>query len=342
MLWYSVAVSIIAIMIGVGGIIYGVGYAMDNRRLKDFGLGELQQSLVNGVIVGALVAVFAPSGFMTGIINGMVGGSVSGLSCGPFTSSNMAICFANDYLAGTTPVMINGVMYMSLLGDTLKMLVPLSLAYVGMGIVSSLSFSIGVISVSLSAAFHPLLTQLSYIIEALTFAMIGIYAQSMLLKVIAVVAMPLMLPVGIVLRTFYFTRRLGGAVMAIAIGLFVVFPLTYLFDAQIASSFTTAITGIAALSILNSTTSLSGGIIGSAPASSNSTDTGLLSSLVSQGGAAVKELQVQVQKLIEGLALLVVEVFFMPVLSIALTIISMRELARVLGSEVSFGKFDIF
>ena len=342
MLGYNIAVSIIAIMIGIGGIVYGVGYAMDSRKLKDFGMTELQQSLINGVIVGVLVAAFAPHGLIAGVINGLVGGQVNNLSCSPYTNSNMAICFANDYLVGTGPVTIGGTKYLSLLGDTLLMLIPLSVAYAALGIVSSLSFSIGIASISLGAIFHPLLAQLSYIIEALSFAMIGIYAQSMLLKVIAIVAMPLMLPVGIVLRTFYFTRRLGGAVMAIAIGLFAVFPLTYLFDAQIASDFGASVTGLAASSILNNTSSFSGTIIGSTPASSNGIDKGFIGSLLGEGTATVKELQLLIQTLTEELAVLVVEVFFVPVLSVALTIISIRELARVLGSEVSFGRFDIF
>lgn len=342
MLGYGIAVSIIAIMISAGGIVYGVGYAMDNRKLKDFGITELQQSLINGVIVGVLVAAFAPNGIMTSVINGLAGGSVTGLSCSPYVDSNMAICFANDYLTGITPITINGVKYTSLLGDTFILLVPLSVAYATLGIVSSLSFSIGVLSVSLSSAFHPLLAQLSYIIEALTFAMIGIYAQSVLLKVIALVALPVMLPIGIILRTFYFTRRLGGAVMAIAIGLFAVFPLTYLFDAQIAASFAGLIASTAAINVLNTASSLGSGLIGSVPSGSNSIGGGFVSSIISEGTDAVKGLQLLVQGLIEGLAALIVEVFFIPVLSVALTIISTRELARILGSEVSFGKFDMF
>ena len=48
MLGYSIAVSVIAIMISVGGIVFGLGYAFDNNRLKMFGRDELVQSFING------------------------------------------------------------------------------------------------------------------------------------------------------------------------------------------------------------------------------------------------------------------------------------------------------
>ncbi len=340
MLGYGIAVGVIAIMIAVGGIIYGLGYAMDSRKLKEFGMTELQQSLINGVIVGVLVAAFAPGGLMAGIINNVVGSTAPGLSCSALTSTNMAICFASSYLVGLRPITINGAAYPSLLEDTLLLLVPLSITYTVIGLVSSLTLSVGVASISLSSVFHPLLAQLGYVIEALTFALTGIYAQSALLDVIAVIAVPVMLPVGIVLRTFYFTRRLGGAIMAIAIGLFAVFPLTYLFAAQIASGFSSTVGNVTTSDMLAGATVLEKGVLSSA--TSNSTAGGLMHLAFSEGAAAVKSLEAMMQSVVEAIAALIVEVFFIPVLSISLTIISVRELARILGSEVSFGKFDMF
>ena len=49
-----------------------------------------------------------------------------------------------------------------------------------------------------------------------------------------------------------------------------------------------------------------------------------------------------IQSIVDYLALLIVEVVFLPLLSIILTIISARELARIMGSEISFGRFDVF
>ena len=46
---FSVAVSVLAIMISIGGISVGIGYATSNRRLKEFGRDELNQCLVNGL-----------------------------------------------------------------------------------------------------------------------------------------------------------------------------------------------------------------------------------------------------------------------------------------------------
>ena len=341
MLGYNIAIDVIAIMLGVGGIILGLGYAMDDRKLKAFGREEILQSVINGVIVGALFLFFSPGGLGIGVVNGLVAGSNANAVCQGFMKVNYAICFAHNYLVGLTPVTINGHSYPSLLDDSLGLLIPVSATYVILAIVSSVKLGIGVASISFASVMAPLLSQESFIITTLTFAIMSIYTQSALLEVIAVVAVPLLLPVGIVLRTFYFTRRLGGAIIAIAVGLFTVFPLTYLLDAQITANYSngTNQTSIGSFTSLASSLNVS---VSSLYNATNSSSRGLLASLSSKISEGVSGLEEGISKLIKFVAMLLVEVFFFPVFSVILTTISIRELARILGSEVSFGRFDIF
>lgn len=57
----------------------------------------------------------------------------------------------------------------------------------------------------------------------------SIYAQRFFIDVIAFGLAPLFILLGVVLRTFFFTRKLGGLLLAIAISLFIIYPLTYAF-----------------------------------------------------------------------------------------------------------------
>ena len=340
MLGYSIAIGIVAIMLGIGGIAYGLGYSLDDRRLKAFGRDEILQSLVNGVIVGSLFLFFSPGGLGVSIVNSLVSGSGAGASCQGLMSSNYAICFAHNYLVGIAPVSMGGRQYPSLLEDTLGLLVPTSAAYVTLGLIASVRLGVGVASVSLSAVLTPLLSQAGFIITALTMALMSIYVQSALLGVVAAVAMPLLLPVGIVLRTFYPTRRLGGAVIAIAVGLFTVFPLSYLLDAQITSSYSYGLNQTMLGSFSIQAGSLKDSITGQG--SSGQPSNGIIQSLLSGASQLSSSFEGVLNLMVDEVAMLVVQVFFFPVFSVILTVTSIRELARVLGSEVSLGKFDIF
>ena len=59
--------------------------------------------------------------------------------------------------------------------------------------------------------------------------MSSIYAQKYFIDVVTFGIAPLFILLGIVLRTFFFTRKLGGLMLAIAISLFIVYPLTFAF-----------------------------------------------------------------------------------------------------------------
>ncbi len=51
--------------------------------------------------------------------------------------------------------------------------------------------------------------------------------QEVLLRFIAMGIFPVMFTIGIVLRTFFFTRKLGGLLMAMALSMFFIFPMFY-------------------------------------------------------------------------------------------------------------------
>ena len=167
-----------------------------------------------------------------------------------------------------------------------------------------------------------------------------------MLKFISMVAIPILLPIGIVLRTVYVTRRLGGAIMAISIGLFAVFPLTYVLNASLASSYLTGLNNGTISNFITIETSANNNLITKATQINSSVGFGQASGIVASFTAGIDELVVGFEGFINQLtsiiALIIIEVFFLPVFSLILTAISIRELARILGSEISFGRLYIF
>jgi hypothetical protein len=65
-------------------------------------------------------------------------------------------------------------------------------------------------------------------------------------------------------------------------------------------------------------------------------------SIIGEIGGLFGGLTGLVDNLLNTVSGLIMEAFLFPIFSIILTIISAREFARIMGTEVSFGKFDIF
>ena len=103
---YSVAVALMAIMISAGAIIYGIGYAFSDNKLRQIGRDELYQVVINGIIIGAFIILFVPGGAISALIGSLTTG-VSGMQCNAY-ANNQAICFATSYLTGIGDVTING------------------------------------------------------------------------------------------------------------------------------------------------------------------------------------------------------------------------------------------
>lgn len=334
---YSVAIGVVSIMLAVSGIILGLGIAANDRKLRDFGREELYQSVINGVIIGSLFAALAPGGLISGIVGSVVPAQPA-MQCSGLLSSNYAICFANTFLVGLQPVTVGNSTYPTLMQSSLAVFVPAVAIYGGIAFLSSLNINAVVVSVSLGAVLKPAVTLLNYVISALTFTMAGLEMQSILLQFIAGTALSVLIPAGLILRAFYFTRRLGGAILALTIALFAVFPLTYVMDAQLVASYSTS-NAEAMQSIAGNVTAIGANIGG---AINGNVTTGIVSGIAGKVQGFFSYIETQLGMFASAVASLLVEAFLLPVFSLILTMVSARELARILGSEISFGKFDMF
>jgi hypothetical protein len=237
---------------------------------------------------------------------------------------------------GLSGVTINGHQYPSLFDLSSGSLLAISGLYAVAGLVSSIHLSIGVASISFNSLFKPFLMQLGDIIELLTLSVFSVFLQYSVIKVISYVAIPVLLPLGMVLRTLYLTRRLGGAIMAIAISLFVVLPMSYMLDASLIQSYSQASTS----QFITSTESSLNGLYSYNQSTVLSKES--VSSIFSDASSILSSSENSILYVFREVVLIVVEVIMFPIFSVILTVISAREFARILGTEVSFSRFDVF
>ena len=214
-----------------------MGYAIDDKKLKDLAKTELYTAMINGAILGVLIAAFSSNGIVAIALNGATNNVSQGYSCPAQMEYNSALCFAYNYVVGVSQINVYNSNYPTIFDSTVTLLVPLAAMYAGLSIINSMSFSLGAISLGISGSMKPILTSISYAIDALTIALMSIEIQGFMLMFISASAMSILMPIGITLRCLYFTRRLGGTILAITIGLFAVLPMTYVLDATIINSY---------------------------------------------------------------------------------------------------------
>jgi hypothetical protein len=314
---YEVAVAVVIISIMFAGITMGIGRAFQNKKIEYWGRDELLQAFINGAIVGGLIGLIA---ILDTTVNSLVPSGPS-LLC-PGLDPTTAIGFAQCYLAD--------------LGTKIYALSSLLVAVnVIVGFITSLGISF-IITVTPFAGLAPVGSILGMIIESLFVFLLAVQAQSSLLTFISGAALTTFLPVGLILRCFFPTRKLGGALIAMAIGMYVVFPLTFVLDYQ----------SVAAMNvhIQDSKTSLDKfktdfsyvlglglGDVGAAQA--------LVNTLVSGGIYDIINGLVKTLTVVQ--ADLFIQVIILPVLGLIITVISIRELAGIFGSEIGLGGFDV-
>ncbi len=346
---YSLNISIylISIMLAIGGISLGIGYAMNEKRIKEFGRKELFESVINGAIVGGIFLLFTANGPVTTLINQMTLSNGTTLNCYAFISNNTAICLAYDYLASPTPYTFMGMEHQSVLSLTTSAMTGLFALNGVLGLIAGLKINLAIATFSFSYVFAPVISELQYIMKLLGAVAISAVVQASILEFAAVITLSVLLPSGIVLRTFYPTRKVGGFLMAASIGLYVVLPLSYVFNATIANAYSSSLNPINISQISITASDLKNSVFQQSVyqqtnSTLNSSDTGGILGSISSGVAYLTNaLSGFINGILRSVAYLIVYSFVLPIFSLIITGISIREISGLLGSEAFFGKFNI-
>lgn len=335
---FSIAIYVISIMIAVSGISIGLGYAFNERRLKEFGRSELYQSIINGALVGGMLALFSSGGIVSSVINSVTVSGNTSLQCSSSIVNNAAICLAYDYLVSPTGYTFMGTSHQSVLTMSAGTLTALFGLNAVLGIIAAFKINLLAVTLSFNYVTVPLINEIQYLIKILSTIAISATVQAAVLLFIAVGTLSIILPAGLILRTFYPTRKLGGFFIALSIGLYVVLPLSYVFNIALVNSYS------ASQSSIGQVTLTASGIESGLFSFNKDSNSSILSGFTSSISESLSALSSAVSNLIEGLisdiSYFIVYTFILPAFSLVITGISVRELAGILGSEVSFGRLN--
>lgn len=332
---YSIAIGLIGIMLAIGGIVLGIGFALNDKRLKEFGKNELTQSAINGVLVGSMMLLFANGGVMNTLINGVVGTNNTTIACPEALTQNSALCFGYNYLVGPLPFTYMGQEHYSILDKVTGIFIAL-MSFVGIvGFAAEFTLNVGLVSVNLSQALTPVLAISDSILKELGFILVSISVQQALLLFIAATALTVMLPLGLILRTFYPTRKLGGFFIALTVGLYVVLPLSYVLNAYVSTSILSNVN-------MTSVTLLSQAITNqSSILTTNATDKLSVANFEGIGSRMAQGFQTLVSDLFAFIGETIFTTLILPLFSLVITFLTIKELSAVLGSEVNIPGFRL-
>lgn len=200
--WTSLAVAVVTATIILSGIMIGIGRAFNNKRLEAFGIDELIQSIVNGAIVGGIT-----------VINGAI--ALLGSSfmverkCG---EGEVAILWLSCTLK-------------QLIESTFFLFQHITRAVITIGYYENLTLNFDAFSIQPLANAAAIGSLLSSQASTLQLLLLMLNLNLQIVTFVAESSLVILLPAGIILRAIFATRRLGGFLIALSIGLFILYPV---------------------------------------------------------------------------------------------------------------------
>jgi hypothetical protein len=215
--WEGTAAMALAISGGFLGITYAVGMGLGINELQIMSKEELYQLIATGLLVALLVGG-----------NNVIDGLSGGMGSGGQNLQDTAISVIDDTLTNPTSGMLG--IYNSVTTIDNKVAKESS---------KTMSCSIVSIGYTVSACggYSMLSTPLSMSGSIVGFAIGELYSMKRLINISKNYAMSLLLPIGIVLRTFKFTRGAGGFLIAVAISMHILIPAGILFNQMLVDTF---------------------------------------------------------------------------------------------------------
>jgi|GEM_PF-6877893 len=223
--WRVLAGITVLVMSILVAMAYAAGVGLENSELQAWASTELVQVFVTAIIVMAFAGVITFLDDMTVMVI-----QNSNL---PFTcdgAQNCAITTASQYLANMQDSAENQVI--GRISDSVKagkMASYRAGAYATQVLMPIPLLQLSV-SGSITAGYIMDIDRDTALIEQLGSLLSVMYAQRFFIEQISYNIAPIVLVLGVVARSFFLTRRLGGLLMAIGIGVMYVLPLMYVLN----------------------------------------------------------------------------------------------------------------
>ncbi|MGC8537387.1 MAG: hypothetical protein ACP5MZ_00155 [Candidatus Micrarchaeia archaeon] len=205
-----IAFAAILIAFSIAAIIFMVGAGLRNDRIRNFGLGELYEAIASAIIVGLFLYVSAVA---FGIIPSLFVGTIN-----PYATAFHLILSTIQQAEGVFSSLYNVVIMDSFYAS---INVELDLPISGAPPISLLTL---LYALPLEAlVIEPSIVLGTFIVEGIT----ALYAEYYLLVFFSVASIPVFLVPGVIFRAIFPTRALGGMLIALAMGFYIVMPTMF-------------------------------------------------------------------------------------------------------------------
>ena len=231
---FDLAIIAATISILIGGILFGVGLGFGIRRMRLSGAEEIGQGIISAAMVGALIA-------FTLLLDSTTASLVPPSLPACPSMQNPSGSPYSYYMCNLASLESS----FGQLGSSLSRAGDIS------GFASSLRLSVGVVSAQPFFALESAskgLYDASF--QAHSLSSLAFF-ESQLADFIRTSALVVFLPAGLLLRTFFATRKLGAAAMALAISAYIVYPLFFLYTFSISQSGAAAAAALSETSAFN-------------------------------------------------------------------------------------------
>lgn len=206
--WAPVALLAVFVSFAIASIIFGMGTLLHSERIRSFGIGEYYEALASALIVCMFLSI---SGVMFGLIPGIVTGPVN-----PYLT-------ALNYMSQTISSLQTEILTLFNIAAVDGFYITISFTFCGPG---------GTFCKSIPEIFAYLINYAFYVpaftLIDLQLDVLGLlYTEFWMVVTFMYIAIPVFLIPGVVLRSLIPTRGIGGMMIAIAIGFYLVFPLLF-------------------------------------------------------------------------------------------------------------------
>jgi hypothetical protein len=220
--WQALAILAIIISVILVAIAYAIGIGFEMPGMQAWARGELTQVFANVIII---IALFATVAFIDIAVVTMVSASgVGAFTCdaGESCLNKTSNAYIDDYIdsakIGAKNVLKNNMEASAWANRR-----------VGIYCYTIYCAQLG-LTTTLAANYILDSDRYGIIFEYYTGILSSLHAQKFFINEISFKVGPLLLALGIVARAFFFSRRTGGLLIAIAAGIMFFFPAMYIFD----------------------------------------------------------------------------------------------------------------
>ncbi len=218
--WEAAALTALLVSFGIIGIGFAIGIGFGYHELEEWAKKEMYEIFMSGVILGVLIAFV---NILFGISTNLAGGN----------PLDVAHNYLNQMLFDTAGTFLQLFLYNMYIAAVSTLMIGF---FIPISIPPWITIRIGSY-VMPEAGFSAMTLGIDTIFNLISVMLALILTEQVLLDFFRIVMFKYILPLGVLMRTFPLTRVAGSTIIAVAIGAYIIYPLSIIYSAQLYNSF---------------------------------------------------------------------------------------------------------